>query len=76
MFGLYDSSFTNHSYTFCYIHGRKQVNQTFSTREQANKQMYKICSKKGIYIVKTYDDKHDKTYFGSNGAEFHINRVY
>ena len=39
-------------------------------------EMYRLCDKYGMAIVKVYDDKHDKTYFTNTGTEFHINRMF
>lgn len=64
-----------HYYSLASVNSPK-VNKEFSTRESAMSEMYRLCDKYGMAIVKVYDDKHDKTYFTNTGTEFHINRVF
>lgn len=77
LFGLFNNNFEPHSYSFCYMNGKRVVvNRVFSTRAEANRKMYDICNKRGFKIIKVYDDKHEKAYYTDNGAEFHINRIF
>ena len=76
MFDYLPLGLDKHSYTFCYINGRKQINRVYNSREIAKSKMYEICDKERLAIVKVWNDNHDKTYFTDNGAEFHINRVF
>lgn len=66
----------SHTYSLCSINFSKNINKVFSSRENALAELYHICSKYRMNIIKIYDDKHDKTYFTDNGAEFHINRMF
>lgn len=53
----------------------KEVSKVFASRDAANETMYEIIGKRGLAVKKIYNDKHEKTYICTNGAEFHINRV-
>lgn len=53
----------------------KEVDKMFTNRAQANEEMYRLIREHDLKVVKVYNDKHDKTYICSNGAEFHINRL-
>ena len=65
-----------HNYSFAVIGlGKKNHSKIFLTRADANKHMYKICSKHGLKIEKIWDDNHEKTYHCSNGVTFYIHRV-
>lgn len=63
-----------HCYSLATSDGIHDFHRDYATREQAQKAMYKLCSKYGVRIVKVYDDKHDKTYICNTGERFHINR--
>lgn len=63
------------AYSLVLIGAEKNVDKTFTTRNAANQEMYSLIQRYGLKVVKTYNDKHDKTYICSNGAEFHINRL-
>lgn len=65
-----------HTYSLSGVGTPKKVDRVFSSRENAMKEMYRLCNRYGMYIVKVYDDNHDKSYFTNTGAEFHINRLY
>lgn len=65
-----------HNYTLCSVNAPKNVDKIFPTRESAKSEMYRLCDKYGMQIVKVYDDRHNKSYFTNTGAEFHINRMF
>lgn len=65
-----------HSYSLCSLNAPKNVDKIFSTRESATSEMYRLCNKYRMQVVKVYDDKHYKSYFTNTGAEFHINRMF
>ena len=61
-------------YSFVLIGAGVNVDKMFLTRHAANEEMYRLIRKHNLKVIKTYEDKHYKTYICSNGAEFHINR--
>lgn len=65
-----------HLYSLCFFGGKRKINESYSSRYQAQERMYAICKKFGLSISKVWDDKHYKTYFTTNGGEFHINRMF
>lgn len=75
-FNLLNSPFnySEHSYSLAAT-GIKLKEMTFNSRQEANSKMYNLCEKYGLKIVKTYDDKHDKTYICDNGVRFYIQRI-
>lgn len=64
-----------HSYTLATTGLKKDVSRIFSSREEANKFMYKLCGKFGLHVEEVYDDHHDKTYKCNCGVRFYINRM-
>jgi len=67
--------FTNseHTYTLA-VEGLKVRDMSFSSRQAANNEMYKIIGKYGLQLTNVWDDKHFKTYIFANGVRIHINR--
>ncbi len=74
MFDYAFSGYQSHTYSLAAT-GMKIKPMTFGTRDQANKEMYKICSKNGLHIEEVWDDHHDKTYICNNGVRFYIQRA-
>lgn len=64
----------NHLYSLVLIGFHKNYSKNFFSRESAMETMYDLMTKYHLKLKKIYDDKHDKTYICTNGAEFHINR--
>ena len=75
MFNIFYDLTSGHSYSLVLIGAGKTVSKTFSTRDAANKAMYKLMGKHGLTLEKAYWDNHDRTYICNKGAEFHINRI-
>lgn len=63
-----------HKYTLCAV-GIKYRGKEFSTRQEANDEMYKLISKNHLHIEEIWDDNHDKTYLCNNNVNFYIQRV-
>lgn len=62
-----------HHYTVAILKDGLICKQYFS-RKAATSYMYDYMSKHRLAMTKVWDDNHDKTYFCTNGYEFHINR--
>lgn len=65
----------NHSYTLAAT-GIKFRDRIFSTREAAQKAMYKEMGRYHLELHEVYDDKHFKTYLCNNNVRFYINREF
>ena len=63
------------SYTFAVVGLKRKYNREFATREDANKFMYKLCSKHDLKIKEVWNDHHAKTYHCTNGVTFYIQRA-
>ena len=77
MFDIYNLGYVNgHRYSFV-LESNSGIlkSKDFSSRNAANREMYKDMGKYGLSLRKVWDDKHDKTYICDNGYEFHINRL-
>jgi hypothetical protein len=72
---LFENLFGKHFYTFA-CEGLKVKERDFTSRESANKYMYKLLSKYGLKVVKVYNDKHHKTYICNNDVKFYIQRAW
>jgi len=53
----------------------RSFNRVYFTRENAEKEMYRLMKKYSTHAVKVYEDNHDKTYVCDNGATFYICRA-
>lgn len=69
-----DISSTGHNYSFAAT-GIKVKSKTFTSRDAANRHMYKIMNKYGLKHIETWNDNHDKTYICNEGVKFYIHRV-
>lgn len=65
----------NHDYSFAVTGLGKIKSKTFSSRNDANKHMYKLCYKYGLKINEVWNDNHDKTYICNKGVKFYIQRA-
>ena len=65
-----------HQYSLAVVNAPFKVDRVYGSRQMAKDEMYRICDRYNLRIVKVYDDKHDKSYFTDEGAEFHINRLF
>ena len=63
-----------HLYTLAST-GYKMRSKTFLSRQEARNEMYRIMDKKGMHVIKKYDDNHFKTYICDNNVTFYINRI-
>ena len=63
-----------HTYSVALSDSKRRYSKVFPSRENATQAMYKQCRKMGVYIVKVWDDHHEKTYICNDGSQFHINR--
>lgn len=75
-FDPYGLGGNGHSYSLVAINTPRKVDKVYGSRQLAKDEMYHICDRYGLRIVKVYDDKHDKSYFTDGGVEFHINRLF
>lgn len=65
----------SHRYTFVeVVDGRTCKSRMYDSRHDAEQAMYVLLGKHRARIVKMYDDKHDKVYFDSTGAQYIISR--
>ena len=55
--------------------GVKFKDQEFTSRQVAEKAMYKFIDKHYLKVNQIYNDKHDKTYICDNGIRFYISRI-
>lgn len=69
------NNYGGHRYTLVLLGVGKTISKVFYSRTAANEAMYELIGKYNLSLRKVYNDKHDKTYLCTNGAEFHINRV-
>ncbi|MBE6133143.1 MAG: hypothetical protein E7178_00545 [Erysipelotrichaceae bacterium] len=53
----------------------RSFKKIYFTRENAEKEMYRLMNKYSTRAVKIYEDNHDKTYICDNGATFYITRL-
>lgn len=53
----------------------KAFKKTYFTRDNAEKEMYRLMNKYSTKAVKVYEDNHDKTYVCANGMTFYISRL-
>ena len=67
-------NYNKHSYTLVSTGLSKDVDKTFSSRENANKYMYNLMQKNHLRTIEVYDDKHDKTYKCNDRVTFFIQR--
>lgn len=69
--------YANHIYVLdgVGVKDEKSFKKLYFTRENAEKEMYKLMKKYSVRSVKVYEDKHDKTYKCDNGATFYITRM-
>ena len=65
---------SEHQYTLAAT-GMKMKSQTYTSRDNARRDMYKIIDKNNLHVIKKYDDHHFKTYICDNGVRFYINRI-
>lgn len=72
MFTLLNTS--NHLYTLAST-DKKVKERLYTSRQEARNDMYKYIDKKGLQVVKKYNDLHFKTYICNDGTYFYINRV-
>lgn len=70
-----ENSDKNHYYTLFWEHGRKKVDATYSSRQVAEQEMFKIINRYHLSIKKQYDDLHFKTYILNDDSRMHINRL-
>ncbi len=71
---FYPMYYTEHVYTVASTD--KHFKDTWcGSRQTARALMYKYIDKKGLRVVKKYDDTHFKTYICDDGTRFFINRV-
>ena len=54
---------------------KKVRERVYFSRQEAKNDMYDYIDRKGLRVVKKYDDKHFKTYICDDGTMFYINRV-
>ena len=67
-------NYSEHSYTLVSTGLGKNIDKVFSSRESANKKMYKLIGKNHLTVNEIYDDNHDKTYKCSNNVTFFVQR--
>lgn len=69
--------FAKHTYVLDGVGVKKEnsFKKVYFSRENAEKEMYRLMNKYSTRAVKVYDDKHDKTYICDNGATFYITRL-
>lgn len=77
MYDIYSAiCMPSHLYSLVMVkNGRSCYSKDFGSRQNAERKMYSIMGKEGISTKKVWDDKHFKTYFCTDGTEFHINRL-
>lgn len=66
---------SKHMYTLATTGMKKNIEQSFITRREANIYMHKIADKYSLTLIKVYDDNHFKTYCYNDGIKIHINRL-
>lgn len=75
MFQYFSLVSPQHLYSVSTI-GAKVKSKTFTSREEANRYMYKMVEKLGLgQLNEVYDDHHEKTYIYDRGVSFYINRA-
>ena len=67
-------SWGKHIYTLAAT-GIKFKSSEYTSRKNAEIEMYKFMNKNGLRILEVYDDKHYKTYVCQDGIKFYINRM-
>ena len=71
---IFTPNYKEHYYTFACT-GMKIQEKEFTTRDSANKFMYKLCDKYGLHIKEVWKDNHDVTFVCDNNVKFYIQRV-
>lgn len=74
MFNLFELNPCGHLYSFAAT-GIKVTPKVFSSRQDANHYMHKICYKKGLCIKEVWKDNHDITHVCNKGVKFYIHRI-
>jgi hypothetical protein len=72
---LFGNMLAKNHYTFA-CDGIKVQEKEFSSRQEANKYMYRVMAKYGLNLVEVYNDKHHKTYICNNNIKFFIQRAW
>ena len=57
------------------VQPEKCFKKVYFTRDNAEKEMYRLMKKHSLRTVKVYEDNHDKTYVCENGTTFYITRL-
>ena len=67
---------TRHFYSLTVVGAgkTKESENLYFSRQDAEKNMFKLLRKFNINIVKEYEDKHDRTYVCNNNVCFYIQR--
>jgi len=74
MFGYRNQQVHCYRY-YLFSTGTGLKNKYFNTRVDAEAAMYSYCTKNGIQIECSEQDKHEYKYTNHNGIRFYINRV-
>ena len=68
--------FMAHTYTLAATGPIKMRTKRFSSRNEANKAMYKALKRNHLHIKEVYDDNHFKTYICEDNIHFYVNREF